>query len=104
MIVNCDRCGTKCQTSNRISSNARLLQRSAEKGLCANCAVTAFLKTCPLGQLIDDPQKLLWEPVQKQFAAVMRAGNADMDTGEISWASVVDNWNLPDTDYPRDTR
>jgi hypothetical protein len=97
-VVPCDRCGIPCKVAEKGNEDARLLRKSTKpQGYCPDCGVAHFLQVIsPMGQLIHDPAKqLLWEPAQKQFAEVMRAGGADMKPEEINWEKVVTNWALP---------
>lgn len=96
-VVACPRCGELCRLSSPVHEDARLLKRTdkVEDGLCANCAVASWFRLSPFMEMIDDPQKLLFQPLQEQFAAVMKAGHADMDPLEIDWELVVKHWDLP---------
>ena len=97
-VIPCSRCGEPCMVGDPGNDEARLLRYENDpnaNGLCANCAVTAWFKASPLAEMIDDPQKLLWEPLQKQFSELMKAGDADMKSIEISWELVVKNWDMP---------
>lgn len=97
-IAYCNRCGIPCKIATQSNEDARLLRKSTiPQGYCPDCAVAHFLQVVsPLGQLIHDPAKqLLWEPAQKQFAEVMKAGGADLNPEQINWQRVVENWDLP---------
>lgn len=96
-VVYCDRCGMACRVADGANTDAKLLRASTvPHGHCLDCEVTAFLKVkSPMGQLIAEPSMLLWEPAQRQFGEVMRAGSADARPEDINWQRVVDNWDLP---------
>lgn len=100
-ICNCERCGVKCRVGAIEPSKAKMLRRSTKpKGFCNNCSVTEFLaNTYPPNMIIEESPHgaaiLLFPQIQEQFAAIMKAGNADMNPEEINWQLVVDNWNLP---------
>jgi hypothetical protein len=103
-VVPCDRCGVPCRVATESNEDARLLRKSTKpQGYCADCGVAHFLQVIsPMGQLITDPAKqLLWEPAQKQFAEVMKAGGADLKPEEINWGKVVLDWALP---FPEQTK
>jgi len=73
------------------------------KGLCANCAVTRWLKeTPPLCDMLTDegrwridggPSAFLLPHVQRQFESLMRVGNCPVAPTEIDWPTIVVNWN-----------
>lgn len=95
--VQCERCHAPCGVSRDRDPKARLL-RHADKGLCANCATTAFLKaTEPLSSVIaaKGAAMLLDPRVADHFASVMAAGNADASPAEIHWPAVVEWWDEP---------
>ena len=118
----CQRCGRQCVGADG-SPDARLLKR-AQTGVCVDCGITLFLQSSelPFARLLtekpDEPdahtlasgkgkktairplsergRAMLAQPhVQAQFAAIMRAGQADAQAEEIDWTRVVDNWELP---------
>jgi hypothetical protein len=102
---NCERCGRKCQTSETTNADARLIRKSiVPKGLCVDCAITCFIKTGPLMELIpggkDAPpgfgivEVLSMPHIQKQFSAVFVAGGCADAKSEISWPRVIGNWDL----------
>lgn len=96
MILNCERCGKKCQ-SGEGNPEARLLKR-AKNGYCADCALTCFLKkTEPLGMLIEGqgPEILRHQSIRAQIATLLIIGNSDADIGEIDIETVIRNWRLP---------
>lgn len=94
----CERCGRLCRVGGPKRPGARLLRRAvAPKGYCADCAATQFLKSLALAETLAQtgPEALLAPHVQAQFAAMLRAGNADAAADEINWRRVVENWSLP---------
>jgi len=79
---------------------AKTNRNSTNNRFCVDCAVTDFFKNrSPLAELLSmNPlgTKMLLDPrVQKQFAGLMQAGNADAKPEEINWQRVVENWDLP---------
>jgi len=95
-MPNCQRCGRECQVGVG-NPEARLL-RKAQKGLCANCAVTAFLlDTEPIVGILKrgNPLMLLNPMVQEQFGNILISGNSDASLREIDWDVVVSQWGLP---------
>lgn len=97
VLVVCQRCGTPCQVNAERNPEARLL-RHADEGVCASCALTAFLKaTEPIATLIaaKGPDVLLLPPVQAQIGALLAAGRSDARPSEIDYRAVVDRWELP---------
>jgi hypothetical protein len=95
--MNCERCGVAVRVNPERDPDARLM-RHADHGVCANCAITAFLKTMePLATVIREkgPEILLAAGVGPQMAAALAAGHADARPGEIDWQIVVDQWDLP---------
>lgn len=100
MMSTCTRCGAEVQLAPRPTADARLLRRSTtRKGLCANCAVTAFLHATPLAQQLrataGGHRALLLPHIQEGFARLMAVGMAHMQPDEIDWPTVVDQWDLP---------
>ena len=100
--VLCPRCSKPCRVSDRPSrSDAKPLRlaKSAHEGLCANCAITAFIlsvETLAYAVKLNGPKKTLLMPeAQAGFAELFKVGNADADISEINWQVVVDNWNMP---------
>lgn len=72
----------------------------AGRGLCVNCGAADFLKTVAEADRLlagsrNGATALLAPHVQAQFAAVMRAANADARPEEIDWGHVVEHWDLP---------
>lgn len=95
-ITFCRRCGKTCQSGTG-NPNARIFRR-ANKGLCADCAITQFLKsTESLSWAMEKiGAKALYNPdIQRQIAAIMTAGNSDASPGEINWQRVIELWDLP---------
>ena len=93
----CARCGFPCRPSSPVHPDARLLQR-AQDGVCPSCATTQFLmsiETVMYGIEKNGVGMLLRQDVQKQFASVMQAGNADVSPEEIDWQWVIAQWDLP---------
>lgn len=95
----CQRCGRAVKGRDG-SPNARMMRR-ARKGLCVECAAIVFLQHIDNmngGNLL--PSGYTWGEairlphVREQFAAVMRAGNADADPDEIDWERVIILWNI----------
>jgi len=102
-VVYCSRCGAPGKLADSATEDAKLLKhatRPETSGFCVDCAVTDFFKNrSPLAELLSmNPlgTKMLLDPrVQKQFAGLMQAGNADAKPEEINWQRVVENWDLP---------
>src|SRR4051812_30690884 len=107
ITCNCDRCGCPCQVADEPSSpEARPIRKArVAKGCCGNCAITQYIKTGPLMDVIpgghnsvpgfDIGQVLRMPHVQQQFAAVFRAGHISDIAAEVDWEQVIDNWDLP---------
>ena len=84
-IVYCDRCKTPCKLAATATEDAQLLKHATmpeTSGYCSNCAVADFFKNrSPLGMsMMSNPagKAMLLDPrVQKQFAGLLAAGNAD---------------------------
>lgn len=96
-IAPCVRCGQLCAIGDVPDEEARLLQKETDpaRGLCPDCAVTSWFKASPFGALIEnEPEKLLWPPIQEKFAEVMLAGKSQMRPEDIAWERVVQNWRL----------
>ena len=95
--MTCDRCRREGLQPGEGNPAARLLKR-ATAGCCADCSITAFLRTMPpLSELLEvqGPQVLLNPIVQQQVARILASGQADARPEEIDWARVVENWELP---------
>ena len=94
--MNCERCGKPCQ-SGIGNPEARLLKRS-DKGLCADCALTAFLKTeTPFEYAVQNNgiEILRDANIRLQIAQLLIAGKSDATIDEIDMERVIANWNLP---------
>lgn len=99
-MTRCQRCSAPCRVNPDRNPDARLMRRSTSEGLCANCAMTDFLKTMePLSTVISTkgPEILLNPAVQRQVAAVLAAGEADAEPSEIDWTAVVGQWDFAAT-------
>jgi hypothetical protein len=98
-FVRCQRCNLSLRVRVRKGNPDALLMRYAQsgQGLCASCAATAFLHSVEHIKAMVDAKRemLLWEPMQTQFAALMREGHADASPQEIDWQHVHDHWDLP---------
>jgi len=95
-FARCQRCRQLCRP-RKGNPNSRPFRKAAE-GLCVNCAVTEFLKTTePISGLLSGigPEVLLRFDLQRQVGNIMSAGNCDASLSEISWQTVVDQWDLP---------
>jgi hypothetical protein len=98
-VTDCERCGVSLRASGDRNPSARVLRRSLTTGVCAGCALTAFLKeTEPLASVLAarGPEMLLMSHVQEQVARMLEAGDADARPSELDYAAVVRNWNLPE--------
>lgn len=105
MTCNCERCGRVCVVAGRQNAMAKLIRKSlVPKGCCVDCAITSFVKTGPLAEVIggrwsaegfEVGTALRLPHVQKQFAAVFKAGGCGEVAGEIDWERVIANWDLP---------
>ena len=111
--VTCPRCGKPCTVRRGPREGERPLTCSnTRKGLCANCAVTRWLKETfpelltaeenaalephrndPRWRIDGGPAALLLPHIQQQFEAVMRVGNCPVSPDEIDWPTIVANWN-----------
>ena len=98
--TNCQRCGRLCRPGAG-NPDSRPFRR-ASKGLCANCAITEFLKTTePLASMFDgtwgnsSKEVLLAPHMQEQVGRIMVAGHCDANLEEIDWPTVVKQWDLP---------
>jgi hypothetical protein len=92
----CKRCGRPCQ-GGKGNPEARLLKRS-DKGYCADCALTAFLKTTePLNMLIASQGvgALRYPQIRQQIARLLIVGKSDANINEIRIERVIENWDLP---------
>jgi hypothetical protein len=102
-IVHCLRCAVPCRTG-KPDPEARILQISEGPcGYCVNYDVTwFFMSTRPLLELIKGADgenmgvnALRLPHIQEQFAAVMRAGFAQVPPEAIDWLEIIANWYLP---------
>jgi len=100
MITNehrfCLRCEKVCRPAKSKNPDAKPF-RKALKGFCSNCVVTHFLLSIePLRDGIEkNGTGILHNPmVQKQFEAVLNAGESELPIEEINWNCVVDSWDL----------
>lgn len=93
--IPCDRCGRLCQGAAG-RPDARVFRRAIRKGHCTVCHTISILKQLDEshgGALFPSgPECLRYPHVQEQFAAVMRAGNAEVDAAEIDWDLVIAGW------------
>jgi hypothetical protein len=66
--------------------------------MCVDCAVVIFIQKLANmhvdGTFQNLPECLRIPCVQKQFTAVMRAGNAEANPDEINWEKVIEKWNI----------
>ncbi len=91
----CKRCGKPCQGSEG-NPEARLLKR-AEKGYCADCCLTVFLKdTEPLNMLFEaqGPEVLRLQHIREGIAKLLIVGKSDASMGDIDIEKVITNWSL----------
>ncbi len=99
----CQRCGRAARGGDG-NPNARIMRR-ARKGNCVDCATIVILQRLDNmhgskqhGSLL--PAGFTWAEalalphVREQFAAVMKAGNADVKPDEIDWDRVIELWNI----------
>lgn len=94
----CRRCGAKCKIDPLPQSNAKMLKRSRNKGLCVNCAVHDWLRnTYPVNILLaqSGPKALQFEHIRQQFLGIMKTAKSDAEFGEIDWDLIIENWDLP---------
>ena len=95
-IKPCPRCGREVIASKSGNQQARPVRKS-DKGMCLECTVTSIMLGLPSAGMFPKEAMLL-PHIQDQFAAVLRAGDADPEAHAIDWQRVVDNWELP---FPR---
>jgi len=76
--------------------------RKGLRGLCANCAVTAFFKDSDGEQGVGfalsadfDPQCLLYPHIQAQFQRILAIGQSELRYEQVDWGIVLSNWDLP---------
>ena len=95
----CSRCGVAVKVAPVPGSKARMLRKAATpKGLCINCATQDELRHLYPANLIlarSGPQCLALPHIQQQFEAILRSAGTDASPGEIDWAKVAANWDLP---------
>ena len=93
----CDRCGRPCLGAPTEKPEARAF-RKAVKGVCLDCAVVLFLQRLANmygpGTFGNLPEALRLEHVQEQFAAMMRAANAEAIPDDINWERVIELWSI----------
>ena len=105
----CTRCSKPFRVSGPQNKNVCLVpyataQKAKERGLCADCAATAFLmsvETMLYGINLNGVKILLDPRIQQQFAEIMIIGAADARPEDIDWERVVANWALPLLDKKR---
>jgi hypothetical protein len=93
----CKRCGKLCKVEPLPESNAKMLRRSQNIGLCVNCAVHDWLRnTYPINIILAEsgPKGLELPHIQQQFASIMKIAGADAQFDEIDWNAIISNWNL----------
>ena len=98
----CVRCGVPCQPDKPGNPKARPFRR-AEKGLCADCAVTHFFMSPEMeparrGILANGIEVLRSSNIQQQFASIMETGESELQSEEINWEKVIKQWDMP---FPR---
>lgn len=97
--IPCARCGVLCNMRDEGNPDARLLRRTtAPDGLCATCALAAFLLSAtPIAAAIEvrGPAMLLDTRVRLQIWRLLSVGRADAQPGEIDWERLVAEWALP---------
>ena len=80
--------GRKRRQSKRPSTT------TSSNGMCLECTTTAvFVSLFPIE--IFPPEALLLPHIRRQYEAILAAGNADLETRNVDWQRVVDNWSLP---------
>lgn len=97
-MIACQRCTRPLHHAPLPETGARLLRRAqTPDGLCATCAVRAWLATSPLARQLTEtgPQAMLLPHVQAGFGRLMQAGLAEMAPAEIDWERLVAEWDLP---------
>jgi len=93
----CLRCEKLCRPAKSKNPDAKPF-RKAVKGFCPDCVTTHFILSVePLKDGIkkNGTDTLLNPMFQKQFEAVLKAGNSELPIEEINWSRVVDNWAMP---------
>ena len=97
-VATCKRCGVQCQISPIPGSEARMLKRANQQGLCLNCAVhdtLRYLYPMNLQLARSGPKGLLDPESQRMFFDICVAAGTDARFEDIDWQRVVANWNLP---------
>jgi len=101
MTIKCQRCSKVCIAEATKAPSARPFRKGL-RGLCANCAVTAFFKDSDgergVGFALPpdfDPQGLLLPHIQAQFQTILRLGQSELRYEQIDWGIVLANWALP---------
>lgn len=93
----CQRCGCLANGTPSAKPDARML-RHATAGVCIECAVVLFIQRLSNmhvpGAFRGLPESLRLPHVQEQFAAVMRAGNAEASPEEVDWDRVIEVWSI----------
>ena len=96
---NCQRCGAKCKVDPIAGSKSTMLKRGREpKGLCVNCAAHDWLRNqYPVNLILagSGPRVLAFKHIQEQFAGLLKSANSDAKPDEISWDTIIKNWELP---------
>lgn len=102
---NCERCGRACQTAAKTNPDSLLIRRSTvPRGCCVDCALTNFMKTGPLKEVMggawsapgfDVGAAIRLPHVQTQFVAVFKASKCFEVAEEVNWERIIENWALP---------
>ena len=95
-VTTCNRCGKPCRPGEG-NPEARLLKKS-DKGYCADCGLTAYLKmTPPIDMLLRNsgPEILKLPAIREQISRILISANSDCDISEIDINRVISNWDLP---------
>jgi hypothetical protein len=95
--IPCQRCGKLCRPGGEGNPDAMPL-RKANRGYCADCAMTRFIKAVPtfmLGIERHGVEILRWPTAREGFARLMEVGQSDVRASEIDWDRVIANWRLP---------
>lgn len=67
------------------------------EGFCADCCVINFLQRLSnmhVGNILEKPEVLRMPHIQKQFEAVIRAGNSEATPDVINWEKVIEKWDI----------
>lgn len=96
-MPNCQRCGCHATGTTSAKPDARMLRR-ATTGVCIECAVAIFIQRLSNmyvpGAFRGLPESLRLPHIQGQFAAMMRAGNAEASQEEVDWDRVIEVWSI----------